>query len=48
LKCNYIIGVFIFALEVNNNYLKRGIPRVKLTPPCPAKWNVFKVICVEG
>ena len=27
---------------------RRGIPRVMFAPPCPAKWNVLRVICVEG
>jgi hypothetical protein len=39
-----MIGVFILALEVISSYLKRGIPKVKFTPPCPAKWKVFNVI----
>mmetsp|Transcript_26653 Transcript_26653/g.68863 ORF Transcript_26653/g.68863 Transcript_26653/m.68863 type:complete len:229 (-) Transcript_26653:3577-4263(-) len=25
-----------------------GIPSVTFAPPCPAKWNVLRVICVEG
>ena len=48
LKLNYIIGVLILSLEVISNYLRRGIPNVRLTPPCPAKWKVFKVIWVDG
>ena len=43
-----MIGVLILALEVIRSYLKRGIPRVKFTPPWPAKWKVFNVIWVEG
>lgn len=43
-----MIGVLILSLEVINNYLKRGIPKVKFTPPWPAKWKVLRVICVEG
>ena len=42
------MGVFIFSLVVIKSYLNLGIPRVKLTPPWPAKWKVFKVICVDG
>lgn len=42
------MGVLILALEVIKSSLNLGIPRVKLTPPWPAKWNVLRVICVEG
>ena len=43
-----MIGVFILSVDVISNYLRRGIPKVKLTPPCPAKWKVFNVIYVLG
>ena len=42
------MGVLILSLEVIRSYLKRGIPKVKFTPPWPAKWKVFRVIWVEG
>ena len=42
------MGVLILALEVKSNSLRRGIPKVKLTPPWPAKWKVFNVIWVDG
>lgn len=28
--------------------LNLGIPSVTFAPPCPARWNVFNVICVDG
>jgi hypothetical protein len=28
--------------------LSLGIPKVILAAPWPAKWNVFRVICVDG
>jgi hypothetical protein len=28
--------------------LSLGIPSVTLAPPCPARWKVFNVICVDG
>jgi len=43
-----MIGVFILSVDVISSYLNLGIPNVKFTPPWPAKWKVFKVICVEG
>lgn len=39
-----MLGVFNFSVAVINISLILGIPRVTLAPPCPAKWNVFKVI----
>ena len=35
-------------LGYNYTNLKRGIPRVTFISPRPAKWNVFRVIWVEG
>ena len=29
-------------------HLSRGIPSVTFISPLPAKWKVFRVICVEG
>ncbi len=42
-----MIGVLIF-LEALIISLIRGTPCVMLMPATPAKWNVFRVICVPG
>ncbi len=42
------MGVFYLRVPVISNSRKRGIPKVTFFSPCPAKWNVFKVIYVEG
>mmetsp|Transcript_20857 Transcript_20857/g.58529 ORF Transcript_20857/g.58529 Transcript_20857/m.58529 type:complete len:238 (+) Transcript_20857:177-890(+) len=40
-------GVFtVFATLMSS--FSRGTPRVTFFAPTPAKWNVFKVICVAG
>jgi len=41
-------GVLMFVGVVMRISLSRGIPNVMLAAPCPAKWNVFRVIWVEG
>ena len=43
-----IVGVLMFSEDVCSNSLSLGIPRVTLTSPLPAKWKVFRVICVDG
>lgn len=42
-----MFGVFMF-LEASSSYCKRGTPNVTFLSETPAKWNVFKVICVVG
>jgi hypothetical protein len=42
-----IVGVLIF-FEVSSNSRSRGIPSVTFLSETPAKWKVFKVICVVG
>ena len=41
-------GVLSVLEAVMSNSRRRGMPRVTFAPPCPAKWNVLRVICVEG
>ena len=41
-------GVLMLALAVMTISRRRGMPSVTFTPPPPAKWNVFSVICVDG
>ena len=43
-NCKTITGVLIFSLPVIKISLNLGIPRVRFTPPCPARWKVLRVI----
>eukprot|EP00499_Haloplacidia_sp_CaronLabIsolate_P012258 CAMPEP_0196774152 /NCGR_PEP_ID=MMETSP1104-20130614/3211_1 /TAXON_ID=33652 /ORGANISM="Cafeteria sp., Strain Caron Lab Isolate" /LENGTH=54 /DNA_ID=CAMNT_0042144305 /DNA_START=63 /DNA_END=224 /DNA_ORIENTATION=- len=42
------MGVLMLAEAVITISRRRGIPNVTFTDPCPAKWNVLSVICVDG
>jgi hypothetical protein len=35
-------------LEASSNYWRRGTPSVTFLSETPAKWKVFRVICVVG
>lgn len=48
LKYTVMHGVLIFVGVVMRISFSLGIPRVMFAPPWPAKWNVFKVIWVDG
>ena len=41
-------GVASFLDAAISNSRNRGMPSVTFASPRPAKWNVFKVICVDG
>mmetsp|Transcript_5031 Transcript_5031/g.18314 ORF Transcript_5031/g.18314 Transcript_5031/m.18314 type:complete len:214 (+) Transcript_5031:1365-2006(+) len=43
-----ITGVLIVREAARRISRRRGMPRVTLASPRPAKWNVFSVICVDG
>lgn len=43
-----IDGVLILSEATIRISTNRGIPKVTFISPRPAKWKVFKVICVEG
>ena len=43
-----ITGVASFLAAAMSSSRRRGMPSVTLASPRPAKWNVFRVICVDG
>jgi len=45
---NFMVGVAGFLEAVMMISRRRGIPRVTLAAPCPAKWKVLSVIWVDG
>ena len=43
-----ICGVLMWSDAVMMISRSRGMPRVTLPAPWPARWNVLSVICVDG